>query len=98
MRDEVRHCPACEDTTAHQRRGGPWPTLLGGALFAVGALASIGGGLSVWPASLPFALLGVWLVQHDRRQRWDIACGRCRAKAVAQGRWAWLRTTEVHLM
>ena len=70
--------------------------MVGGALSAVGVLMSAGGPF-LWPISVPMALLGVNLVARDRQARWDIACGRCRARAVAQGRWAWLHTTEVHV-
>lgn len=95
MRDAIRPCPVCQDTTAHQWRAVPWPTLAGLALAAPSALFAILAFPYGTPAALPFALLGIWVVARDRQERWDIACGRCRARVRAQGRWGATRTTHI---
>lgn len=97
MRDEIRDCPACGERTAHQTRGFAWATLFGGALAVLGFITTAVGFPIALPLSVPMALLGVWMVAHDRQQRWDIACGRCRGKAVALQRWSIARTSTIDI-
>jgi len=98
VRDEIRDCPVCSERTAHQTRGVAWPLVAGPPLAVAGVLLSAIGFPFALPWSAPLAGLGVWLVVHDRQQRRDIACGRCRAKAVALRRFSVARTSTVDVL
>lgn len=97
MRDEVRHCAVCDETTAHQVRGVPWPRLAGAALMASGALVALSEPFTALIVGLPLLIAGAWIVQRDRAQRWDLTCGRCRSRETAALRKPWVWPSEIFI-
>jgi hypothetical protein len=88
-------CTSCGEVPPHSRRRiAPlrWLARALGLLAALLAVVAIAGRpLLAGPVALLLALAVLGLLQVDRARRWDLACTRCRGKAVAGARPAWRR-------
>ena len=82
LRECVRRCATCGETTPHSRRVVAPPVLFAALLvLAGGACHPIGEAWWIPAVMLWFTALAVFL--WDRERFWRIACERCRGKRVA---------------
>ena len=82
LREDVRHCPRCEESTSHSRRALALPKVVSLALCSAAAWSFFeGGGRSGLAWVLVAAGLLVWL--WDRGRLLGIECQRCRWRELA---------------
>jgi hypothetical protein len=60
--------------------------ILGLLAVALACVMLVEGPLLASPVALLLALVALGVLQADRARRWDLACTRCRGKAVAAAR------------
>jgi hypothetical protein len=88
--ETVEPCATCSEVTPHSRRRHAPLAWLAATL---GLLASLQGAAAITAARLGAGLLcialascALGLLKADRARRWDLACTRCRGKALAAAR------------